>query len=387
MALSALDTQRLYQALLLAQDAVGVSDPNPRVGCVLGNDTGEVWGTGYTQQAGGPHAEVMALRQADAAGHGLRGATAWVTLEPCAHHGRTPPCCDALVEAGLSRVVVAVQDPFEQVAGRGIARLRAAGIVVDLADGPVAEAARELNIGFFSRVERGRPWVRLKVAASLDGQTALHNGASQWITGTAARADGHAWRKRAGAVLCGIGTVLADNPRLDVRLVSTTLQPLRVVVDSKLRLPPAARVLQPPGQALVVTAASHADPRAQALRDAGAEVVTLPGPGGRVDLPALLTLLAKRGVNELHVEAGAELNAALIGQALVDELLVYMAPLLIGPGRPMAQLPALSFLAAAPRLRWVETATVGDDLRLRARVLAPAGLQGAVGVLDSTTSF
>ena len=387
MALSALDTQRLYQALQLAQNAVGVSDPNPRVGCVLGNDTGEVWGTGYTQQAGGPHAEVMALRQADTTGHGLRGATAWVTLEPCAHHGRTPPCCDALVEAGLARVVVAVQDPFEQVAGRGIARLRAAGIVVDLADGPVAEAARELNIGFFSRVERGRPWVRLKVAASLDGQTALHNGASQWITGTAARADGHAWRKRAGAVLCGIGTVLADNPRLDVRLVSTTLQPLRVVVDSKLRLPPAARVLQPPGQALVVTAASQADPRAQALRDAGAEVVTLPGPGGRVDLPALLTLLAKRGVNELHVEAGAELNAALIGQALVDELLVYMAPLLIGPGRPMAQLPALSFLAAAPRLRWVETATVGDDLRLRARVLAPAGLQGAVGVLDSTTSF
>lgn len=386
MALIPLDEERLTQALLAAQAAVGVSDPNPRVGCVLGRESGQVLGVGSTQQAGGPHAEVMALRQARAAGHDLHGATAWVTLEPCSHHGRTPPCCEALAEAGITRVLVAVQDPFPAVAGRGIARLRAAGMTVELASGPVAEAARDLNVGFFSRFERGRPWVRLKVAASMDGRTALDNGASQWITGPAARADGHAWRKRAGAVLSGIGTVLADDPRLDVRLVEWVLQPLRVVVDSTLRLSPCARVLQPPGRCLVVTAASLAEPRAQALANAGAEVIALPGANGRVDLPSMLSMLAQRDINEVHVEGGAELNAALIAQGLVDELLLYLAPVLVGPGRAIAHWDSLSSLTAAPRFKWVENTMVGNDLRLRARLLTVANSESPVGGLDSKVS-
>jgi diaminohydroxyphosphoribosylaminopyrimidine deaminase/5-amino-6-(5-phosphoribosylamino)uracil reductase len=231
------------------------------VGCVLGRADGSVLGRGATQQAGGPHAEVMALRDAAAAGHSVQGATAWVTLEPCAHHGRTPPCCDALIAAGLARVVVAIGDPFAQVAGAGLARLRAAGIEVVMADADIAQAAREINIGFFSRIERGRPWVRMKIAASLDGRTALPNGVSQWITGEPARTDGHAWRRRAAAVLTGIGTVLEDDPRLDVRLVPTPAQPLRVVVDSRLETPPAARLLQPPGHGVwILRRARRCDP-------------------------------------------------------------------------------------------------------------------------------
>ena len=257
--LSDLDQQRLRDALALAESVFGLTEPNPRVGCVVGHADGTVLGRGATQQPGGPHAEVMALRDAAAAGHTVEGATAWVTLEPCAHHGRTPPCCDALIAARVARVVVAAGDPFPQVNGQGIARLRAAGIRVDLADGELAQAAHDINVGFFSRVQRGRPWVRLKVAASLDGTTALHNGASQWITSEAARRDGHAWRKRASAVLTGIGTALADDPRLDVRLVDTPRQPLRVVLDSQFRLPPTARLLAPPGQVLVVGAAPFAN--------------------------------------------------------------------------------------------------------------------------------
>ncbi len=386
MALTPLDEERLSQALVVAQAAIGVSDPNPRVGCVLGRESGEVLGSGSTQQAGGPHAEVMALRQACAAGHDLHGATAWVTLEPCSHHGRTPPCCEALAEAGITRVLVAVEDPFPAVAGRGVAWLRAAGMTVEIAGGPIAEAARELNIGFFSRFERGRPWVRLKVAASMDGRTALDNGASQWITGPAARADGHAWRKRAGVVLSGIGTVLADDPRLDVRLVASALQPLRVIVDSSLRLSPRARVLQPPGRCLVVTAASLADPRARALSNAGAEVIALPDINGRVDLPGMLAMLAQRDINEVHVEGGAELNAALIAHGLVDELLLYLAPVLVGPGRPLARWDALSSLSEAPRFRWMENTMVGNDLRLRARPLAVANRESPVGGLDIKVS-
>ncbi|MDE2454156.1 MAG: bifunctional diaminohydroxyphosphoribosylaminopyrimidine deaminase/5-amino-6-(5-phosphoribosylamino)uracil reductase RibD, partial [Burkholderiales bacterium] len=249
-----LDRERLVRALALAETSFGLCEPNPRVGCVIGRADGSVLGSGATQRAGEAHAEIVALRAAAAAGHDVRGATAWVTLEPCAHHGRTPPCCDALIAAGIARVVVAVADPFPAVDGRGIERLRAAGIEVAMADADLAAAAREVNIGFFSRMRRGRPWVRLKIAASLDGRTALANGVSQWITGPAARADGHAWRRRAGAVLSGIGTVLEDDPRLDVRLVPTALQPLRVVVDSRWQTPPAARVLAPPGAVLVVGA-------------------------------------------------------------------------------------------------------------------------------------
>ena len=242
----------MQEALTLAAQGFGLTEPNPRVGCVLAAPDGRVIGQGHTQQPGGPHAEVMALRHAQSQGESVRGATAVVTLEPCAHHGRTPPCCDALITAGIARVVMAIQDPFPQVAGQGAARMRAAGIDVQLM--PASElvsAAHALNIGFFSRVERGRPWVRLKAALTLDGRTALDNGISQWITGEAARQDGHTWRKRASAVLTGVGTVLDDNPRLDVRLVDTPRQPLRVVVDSQLDTPLTARILEQPGSVLL----------------------------------------------------------------------------------------------------------------------------------------
>ncbi|EHR70433.1 riboflavin biosynthesis protein RibD [Burkholderiales bacterium JOSHI_001] len=368
MSLDAADRAQLQRTLALAQQAIGLSDPNPRVGCVLADAAGRVVAEGFTQQAGGPHAEAAALAQARERGASLAGGTAWVSLEPCAHHGRTPPCADALLAAGLARVVVACEDPFPQVAGQGLARLRAAGVQVLLADADLSRQARELNIGFFSRVLRGRPWVRMKIAASLDGRTALSNGQSQWITGEAARTDGHAWRKRAGAVLTGVGTVLDDDPRLDVRLVPTARQPLRVVVDSKLETPPSARILPPPGEVLLVGADVHG-PAADALRASGAELLALPGgPRGKVDLAALLAELARRGVNELHVEAGTRLNGSFWREGLVDELLLYQAPLLLGPGRDLAALPELARLDGAQRLRFVDIQAVGDDLRLLARV-------------------
>jgi len=364
-----LDRTRLLDALALAESSIGLTEPNPRVGCVIGLPDGRVFGRGATQQAGGPHAEVMALRDAAGSGADVRGATAWVTLEPCAHHGRTPPCCDALIAAGIARVVTALEDPFPEVAGRGNARLRAAGIAVDAAPPELAAAAWELNIGFFSRVQRGRPWVRLKSATSLDGRTALPDGRSQWITGAAARADGHAWRHRASAVLTGIGTVLADDPRLDVRHLpggAPRHQPLRVVADSQWRLPLAARLLDPPGAVLVVAAQAEGQ-HARALAHRGAGVLSLPDPTGTVDLTALLTELARRGVNELHVEAGATLSGALLRAGLVDELLLYLAPSLIGPGRSLADWPALASLDEQVRLSWHDSAPIGEDLRLRLR--------------------
>lgn len=332
----------LRQALALAEQAIGLTDPNPRVGCVILSASGQVLSSGHTQPAGQAHAEVMALHDAAAHGHDVHGATAVVTLEPCSHHGRTPPCCDALIAAGVARVVVAVEDPNPLVSGQGIARLRSAGIAVELADAASADAARELNTGFFSRMQRGRPFVRLKSAISLDGRTALPDGRSQWITGEAARADGHAWRKRAGAVLTGIGTVLADDPRMDVRLVPTASQPLRIVLDPQGRMPAGARILQPPGAVRVI------------------------GPG-RADLPALLAELGAQGINELHVEAGPTLSGAFLDAGLVDELLVYQAPLLIGAGRPLATLGALAGLDQARRWHLVEATPVGADLRLRLR--------------------
>jgi diaminohydroxyphosphoribosylaminopyrimidine deaminase/5-amino-6-(5-phosphoribosylamino)uracil reductase len=373
MALNDLDHLRLREALVLAHDSVGLSDPNPRVGCVIVDTHGRTLGRGATQRAGGPHAETVALRAAREAGHNTPGSTVYVSLEPCSHHGRTPPCCDALAEAGVARVVVAVEDPNPLVAGQGIARLRAAGIQVDLADGATAEQARELNIGFFSRMQRGRPWLRLKIAASLDGRTALNNGTSQWITGEAARIDGHAYRKRASAVLTGIGTVLEDDPRLDVRLVPTHAQPLRVVVDSRLQTPLAARILEPPGAVLLY--AANADPDAEArLTTRGAQVCQLPGPGQKVDLAAMLADLAQRGVNELHVEAGHKLNASLLREGLVDELLIYLAPTLLGQGRDMAAFGPLQSLADALHFRFTQVDRVGDDLRILAR---PAGGQAS----------
>jgi diaminohydroxyphosphoribosylaminopyrimidine deaminase/5-amino-6-(5-phosphoribosylamino)uracil reductase len=366
MPLSDADRTRLNEALALAQGAIGLSDPNPRVGCVIAANNERAMASAFTQQAGGPHAEAAALAAARDAGHDLRGATVWVSLEPCAHHGRTPPCCDALIDAGVARVVIACVDPNPLVAGQGIARLRAAGIQVDLADGDIARAARELNIGFFSRMQRGRPWVRLKIAASLDGRTALDNGTSQWITCEAARGDGHLWRRRASALLTGIGTVLEDDPRLDVRLVPTPRQPLRVIVDSRLQTPLQARILDAPGEVLIYTASSDSA-SAQALRDRGAELAALPGAHGKVDMAAMLADLARRGVNELHVEAGHKLNASLLREGLVDELLVYLAPKLLGIGREMAAFGPLQTLAEALQFEFTQVDRIGPDLRILAR--------------------
>jgi diaminohydroxyphosphoribosylaminopyrimidine deaminase/5-amino-6-(5-phosphoribosylamino)uracil reductase len=380
MPLNELDQLRLREALALAEQAFGRSEPNPRVGCVIGHADGRVLAVGSTQAPGSAHAEAHALQAAQAAGVDVRGATAWVTLEPCAHHGRTPPCADALVAAGLTRVVVGTRDPFPQVDGRGLERLRAAGIAVELAEGELEQACREINIGFLSRVQRGRPWVRLKAAASLDGRTALPSGASQWITGEAARTDGHAWRRRAGAVLTGIGTVLADDPRLDVRLVATPRQPLRVLADTRLRTPPTARVLAPPGEVLIYAEAAHPacevhtahTARARALQAAGAQVVCLAGsaahpPTRHLPLAPMLQDLATRGVNELHVEAGPTLNGALLHEGLVDELLVYLAPLMLGEGRGIAEIGTLTRLTDAPRWALHDLQRVGEDVRLRLR--------------------
>jgi diaminohydroxyphosphoribosylaminopyrimidine deaminase/5-amino-6-(5-phosphoribosylamino)uracil reductase len=358
----------MTMALALALRAIGLSDPNPRVGCVLLAADGRVIGEGHTQAAGGPHAEVVALHAARTAGHDPRGATAIVSLEPCSHHGRTPPCCDALIAAGVARVEVAVEDPNPLVAGQGIARLRAARIDVEVVGGDWGAASRELNIGFFSRMQRGRPWLRMKVAASLDGTTALANGASQWITGPAARADGHAWRKRAGAVLTGIGTVRDDDPRLDVREVPTARQPLRVVVDSRLDIAPGARLLQPPGNALVYCAAGADEVRRAALQAPHIEVAALPATAaGKTDLHALMADLARREINELHVEAGHQLNGSLLREGLVDELVVYLAPRLLGPGRGLAAIGPLEHLADSLDFEFIDIERVGGDLRLRLR--------------------
>lgn len=359
-------------ALSQAQRSLYHTSPNPRVGCVLVAADGRLIGQGFTQQAGGPHAEVMALRDAAAAGESARGATAYVTLEPCAHQGRTGPCCDALVAAGVARVVASLSDPNPLVGERGFARLRAAGVEVEV--GPGAAESRALNIGFFSRMVRGTPWVRLKVAASLDGATALANGVSQWITSPAARADGHAWRARACAVLTGIGTVLDDDPRLDVREVQTPRQPQVVAVDSHLQTPPDAQLFIA-NRACTLYAAGTLDAdfaaRKSTLEARGATVVLLPGPGGKVDLAAMLRDLGQRGINELHVEAGHKLNGSLLREGLVDELLVYLAPKLLGPGLGIASMGPLSDLAQAQALEFSSVERVGPDLRVLARVLGP----------------
>jgi diaminohydroxyphosphoribosylaminopyrimidine deaminase / 5-amino-6-(5-phosphoribosylamino)uracil reductase len=362
----------MQQALALAQRSLNLSNPNPRVGCVLVGAAGAVIGQGHTQQAGGPHAEVMALRDAQARGHSTVGATAYVTLEPCSHHGRTPPCCDALVAAGVSRVVVATTDPNPKVAGQGIERLRAAGVRVDLLphNDPLARASRELNIGFFSRMLRARPWVRMKIATSLDGITALPNGQSQWITSEAARTDGHHWRARACAVLTGIGTVREDDPRLDARIDGLQRQPHLVVVDSRLETPVTARLFEPPASGPRRIWIAHAvdSAAAQALQARGAETWHIPGPGGKTDLVALMSALANHEVNELHVEAGAKLNASLLKAGVVDEVLAYVAPRLLGTGAGMAALGPFEQLAQGIALRYVDVQQQGVDLRVRAVV-------------------
>jgi diaminohydroxyphosphoribosylaminopyrimidine deaminase/5-amino-6-(5-phosphoribosylamino)uracil reductase len=351
---SAADHAHMARALQLAARGLCTTTPNPRVGCVIVKD-GRVVGEGWHERAGTPHAEIHALRQA---GEAARGATVYVTLEPCAHHGRTPPCAEALVDAGVARVAAAMGDPNPLVAGGGIAILTLAGIAAEV--GLMEAEARALNPGFVSRMTRGRPWVRLKTAATLDGKTALGNGASQWITGEAARADVQQLRARACAVLTGSGTVLADDPRMTVRDFDIGRQPLRVVVDSKLRTPPDAAI-QP-----ALVACCRAEPAARAaLERAGAEVVELPGADGRVDLHALLKLLAQRGVNEVHVEAGAALNGALLAAGLVDEWVAYVAPMAVGSDARglFAHAPLMS-LADAARFRLTDVRQFGPDLRL-----------------------
>jgi diaminohydroxyphosphoribosylaminopyrimidine deaminase/5-amino-6-(5-phosphoribosylamino)uracil reductase len=362
-------------ALQISTRSMVISNPNPRVGCIITAPDGTVIGRGHTQQAGGPHAEVMALRDAKAKGHSVVGGTAYVTLEPCSHHGRTPPCCDALIAAGVGKVVVAVVDPNPLVAGRGLERLRAAGIAVELMppDSEVARAVRELNIGFFSRMVRKTPWVRMKMAASLDGVSALNNGVSQWITGEAARTDGHAWRARACAVLTGIGTVLEDDPMLDVRLVDTPRQPHLVIVDSRLETPLDARLFGAaangqPRQIWIYCA--HQDPEKQAaLRAQGAQVIHMPSPSGKVDLAAMLRDLALREVNELHLEAGHKLNGSFLRERLVDECLVYLAPKLLGQGAGLSNFGPLSALEDGVALSFHSVEPVGDDLRIVARMV------------------
>ncbi len=358
-------TEVVNAALQIAASALDIASPNPRVGCIITSATGQPLGIGYTQRAGGPHAEIMALRDAATKGHSVVGATAYVTLEPCSHHGRTGPCCDALIAAGIKKVVASIADPNPLVSGQGFARLRAAGVEVEV--GPGANESRELNIGFFSRMIRKTPWVRMKVAASLDGTTALENGQSQWITSEPARADGHAWRARSCAVLTGIGTVLEDNPRLDVRLVVTPRQPHLVVVDSRLETPLDAHLFIA-GRTLYIYAAEQNDAKKSALEARGATVIYLPGANGKVDLAAMLYDLARREVNELHVEAGHKLNGSLIREGLVDEFLVYLAPKMIGQGFGMASFGPMTELSQAVDMEFRSTDMIGPDLRIVARV-------------------
>lgn len=357
------DTQAMRFALQLAGQSMYITSPNPRVGCVIVRDS-HIIAQGRTQPAGQAHAEVAALSDARARGIDLRGATAFVTLEPCSHHGRTPPCADALIASGISRVVAAIEDPNPQVSGTGIAKLRAAGIATEV--GLLANEAREMNIGFFSRMERGRPWVRMKIAASLDGGTALTNGQSQWITSAAARTDGHAWRARACAILTGIGTVEQDDPQLTVRGIDTSRQPQRIVLDSALQISPQAQVLKG-GGSWIVTIASDASREAK-LMAAGAELIHLPAQEGKVDLQALMRELGRRQINELHVEAGFKLNGSLLRAGIVDELLVYLAPCLLGPAQGMARLPELQELDQRLSFRFHQMQPVGEDVRLLLRL-------------------
>jgi diaminohydroxyphosphoribosylaminopyrimidine deaminase / 5-amino-6-(5-phosphoribosylamino)uracil reductase len=383
----------LQHAADLALHAIHIATPNPRVGCVLTNLCGDILGQGYTQPRGHAHAEIMALRDARAQGLSTEGATAYVTLEPCSHYGRTPPCCNALVAAGIAKVVVAILDPNPLVAGRGVQMLRDAGVAVEVLPQASAQAvaSRELNIGFFSRMQRKTPWVRLKVAASLDGQTALSNGTSQWITGDTARTDGHAWRARSCAVLTGIGTILYDNPLLDVRHLDTPRQPHLVIVDSKLQTPLDAKLWRTlgqcstssrhvsslsaevlafiPGRAVWIYTASQDTEKINALKTLGAEVIYMPEQNAtRVDLQAMLMDLAEREVNELHVEAGFKLNGALLKAGLVDELLAYIGPKLLGSGMGIADISQLTRLDQAVELDFRSADLVGADLRILARL-------------------
>jgi len=376
MSFSALDHAAMAEALTLARRGLTTTDPNPRVGCVIVRD-GDVIGRGWHVRAGEPHAEVYALREA---GERAQGATAYVTLEPCAHIGRTPPCADALIAARVARVVIAVTDTNPLVAGQGSARLRAAGITVDV--GLMQAQAQALNVGFLRRIAGGLPWLRMKTASSLDGRTAMASGESQWITGAAARADVQLWRARSSAIMTGIGSVIADDSRLTVRLPDTERQPLRVVLDSQLRLSPNASLLREPGATLVLTRAdrlSTAGQRVQLLQRAGAEVCTVAtGANGRLCPRAVMRELAKRHCNEVLLEAGATLNASFLQAGLVDEWLFYQAPTLLGASaRPLADWP-LEQMSQQQRWTLQDCRQIGDDMRMiLTPVASAAGAQTA----------
>lgn len=371
------DRRAMAQALELAERGLETTHPNPRVGCIIAQGE-EIVGAGWHERAGEPHAEVNALR---AVGAKAVGATAYVTLEPCSHHGRTPPCVEALIAARVARVIFALEDPNPRVSGRGAEALRQAGVAVE--SGLMAAEAAELNRGFLKRMRYGRPWVRVKLAMSLDGRTALANGVSQWITGPAAREDVQHWRARSSAILTGIGTVLADDPRLDVRLPnppsgSPRLQPLRVVLDSRLQTPPGARMLTTGGVVLIMTATSHGEKRSgrearrAQLLQRGAEIEEVSGTAS-LSLPDVLDQLGRRQINELWVEAGPRLAGSLLRDALVDELIIYMAPKLLGPqARPLVQMSELQAIESAPSLTVIETRQIGEDLRLRLRLASAA---------------
>ncbi len=353
----------MKRALELAKNCSVLTSPNPKVGCVIVRD-GRIIGEGFTQPAGKNHAEIEALNDAASRGEDCRGATVYVTLEPCAHFGRTPPCADALVSAGVSRVIAAMEDPNRLVAGKGLEKLKAAGI--DVVCGILSYEAREMNRGFLSRIERSRPWVRMKVAASLDGKTALSNGESQWITSEKAREDGHRWRMRADAIMTGIGTVIKDNPRLNVRLHDALRQPVRIVVDSQLKTPLDARVLKE-GKTWIFSA--NASPyKIEAMQEKGVQVFSAINNTGRVDLHEMMKTLAEKEINEIHVEAGATLNGALMQEGLVDEMLVYLAPCFLGSGKNMLSLNHIDRLADKIALDFQEIVPVGGDIRIVARL-------------------
>jgi diaminohydroxyphosphoribosylaminopyrimidine deaminase/5-amino-6-(5-phosphoribosylamino)uracil reductase len=358
MTFSRFDHECMATALRLARKGMFTTDPNPRVGCVIA-DGANVAGLGWHQEAGGPHAEIAALRDA---GESARGKTAYITLEPCSHHGRTAPCTDALLAAGIERVVFASGDPNPDVNGTGMLRLQSGGVQVE--SGLMSDEAEALNAGFMMRMRKGRPWVRIKSAISIDGKTALHNGQSKWISSAASRLDVQRWRARSSAILTGIGTVLADDPRMDARVGQAVKQPVRVIADSSWRTPPDSRILAGPGAPLI--AGDSSLPIPGALEASGAQCLRLPSKNGMVDLPALLAALAGLEINEVQVEAGARLCGALLRECLVDEILIYQAPLLLGEGGPGPfAFGPLESMTQRTHLKLLETSQLGDDLRIR----------------------
>ncbi len=360
---TAQDHQHMARALKLAYRGLYTTHPNPRVGCVIAKDN-EILTEGWHQKAGGPHAEAHAIYQASTS---LTGATAYVTLEPCSHQGCTPPCSDALIKAGISRVIIASTDPNPRVNGSGLDKLKQAGIIVNV--GLLEDQARELNKGFFSLHEKFRPWIRLKTAASLDGRIAMASGESQWITGEFARLDGHKFRAQSAAILTGINTILADDPRLTVRIDSCERQPIRIILDSKLRTPVNSRLFESKGEILIFTCEAENGEQALRLKDKGASVIQLDSENGRLSITAVLDTLTSMSIWELHIEAGHILTGEFLKQDLVDELVIYLAPTLLGDAaRGMFNIPGLEKLSQQKKVSWFDQRMIGDDLRLILRV-------------------